>query len=132
MSNTVRDIETNWQQGDYFNKLSPDEYTLALWHFDNDYNDSGQYKLVGLSVGSVSFVDGIVSGDMLASPTPTPSCSLGPSGDLNCNGRIDVFDLTLLLGNFGSTSFPTGDLNNNGRVDIFDLTILLGNFGRSG
>ena len=68
------------------------------------------------------------------SPTlaPTPSCSLGPSGDLNCNGRIDVFDLTLLLGNFGSTSFPTGDLNGNGRVDVFDLTILLGNFGRSG
>ena len=70
--------------------------------------------------------------DFSSSPTPTPSCSLGPSGDLNCNGRIDVFDLTLLLGNFGSTSFPTGDLNGNGRVDVFDLTILLGNFGRSG
>jgi len=71
------------------------------------------------------------------SPTPTPvppsstpvHCT--PLGDLNCSGRVDIFDLTLLLGNFSSTSYTVGDLNNNGRVDIFDLTILLGNFGGS-
>ena len=63
-------------------------------------------------------------------PSPTPvHCT--PLGDLNCSGRVDIFDLTLLLGNFSSVSYITGDLNNNGRVDIFDLTILLGNFGGS-
>ena len=61
-------------------------------------------------------------------PSPTPvHCT--PLGDLNCSGRVDIFDLTILLGNFSSISYVTGDLNNNGRVDIFDLTILLGNFG---
>jgi len=45
---------------------------------------------------------------------------------------VDIFDLTLLLGNFSSASYVIGDLNNNGRVDIFDLTILLGNFGGAG
>ena len=68
------------------------------------------------------------SSALTPTPSPTPvHCT--PLGDLNCSGRVDIFDLTLLLGNFSSTSYMKGDLNNNGRVDIFDLTILLGNFG---
>jgi hypothetical protein len=64
-------------------------------------------------------------------PTHTPTPVLcEPLGNIDCNEKVNILDLSVLLSNFGSTSFITGDLNNNGKVDIFDLSILLSNFGR--
>ncbi len=65
-------------------------------------------------------------------PTPTPSsCPKGPLGDINCDGKIDIFDYNILVTNFGqSGSGIPGDLNNNGKVDIFDYNIIVTNFGK--
>jgi hypothetical protein len=52
-------------------------------------------------------------------------------GDLNGDGVVDVFDLLILLGQWGPCGAEecTGDLDGNGAVDVFDLLILLGNWG---
>ena len=52
-----------------------------------------------------------------------------PAGaDLNRDGRVNIFDLSILLRNWGKSG--TGDLNSDGRVNIFDLSVLLRNWGR--
>ncbi|MCL5410086.1 MAG: hypothetical protein M1607_04475, partial [Patescibacteria group bacterium] len=58
--------------------------------------------------------------------TSTSSSSTSP--DLNGSGRIDVFDLSILLRNWNHSG--QGDLNSDGKVDIFDLSILLRSWSR--
>lgn len=50
-------------------------------------------------------------------------------GDLNLNGVVDSFDVSILLGWWGIPNPQYGDLNNDGTVNAFDLGILLGRFG---
>lgn len=52
------------------------------------------------------------------------------SGDLNADGKVNIFDYNILVGNFGKTGTNIqGDIDNNGKVDIFDYNVLVGNFG---
>lgn len=50
-------------------------------------------------------------------------------GDLNNDGVVNVFDLSILLSQWGSTG--TADLNHDGTVNVFDLSILLSNWGQT-
>jgi len=54
--------------------------------------------------------------------------------DLDGNGSVDLLDLSILLGNFGTTSATRveGDLDGDGDVDIVDLSRLLNHFGLAG
>lgn len=67
--------------------------------------------------------------------TPTPSPSPTPLlGDLNDNGKVDIFDYNSFLGEFGKTAGPgfiPADIVVDGVVDIFDYNVLLSNFGKS-
>jgi hypothetical protein len=60
-----------------------------------------------------------------------PQCM---TGDADCDGKVDIFDLVLIAQNFGMTSGydERADLNDDGRVDIFDLVVVAQNFGKSG
>ena len=49
--------------------------------------------------------------------------SSGKSADLNGDGKVNIFDLSILLRNWGRSG--QGDLNGDGKVNIFDLSILL-------
>ncbi len=51
--------------------------------------------------------------------------------DLNNDGAVNTLDLTIFLGQFGTTRPPYtgGDLNGDGNVNTLDLTIFLGQFG---
>src|SRR5262249_1059378 len=62
-----------------------------------------------------------------ATPTPTSSPS-GNIGDLNNDGSVDIFDLSILLSGWG-TSKATDDLSHDGTVNIYDLSILLSHWG---
>lgn len=56
----------------------------------------------------------------------------GIAGDANGDGKVDILDLDILSGNFGTmggATVATGDFNGDGNVDILDLDILSGNFG---
>jgi len=48
-------------------------------------------------------------------------------GDANKDGKVDIFDLSILLTHW-QTVYPAADFNGNGTVDIFDLSILLTNW----
>ena len=47
--------------------------------------------------------------------------------DLNGDGRVNVTDLLILLGNWGGSGI--GDINEDGVVNVTDLLILLGEWG---
>ncbi len=52
-------------------------------------------------------------------------------GDVNSDGSVDVFDLSILASHFGQSgqTLSTGDLNGDGTVNVFDLSILATNWG---
>lgn len=59
--------------------------------------------------------------DNTLTPTPTPTPTLTPSckpGDLNCDGKVDIFDYNILVAKFGNP------------YTIFDYNNLVGNFGK--
>jgi hypothetical protein len=55
-------------------------------------------------------------------------------GDVDCNGKVDVFDLRTVAAYY-DTSAPTGspqekfDVKTEGTIDIFDLVVVATNFG---
>lgn len=54
-------------------------------------------------------------------------------GDLNCDGAVDLADLTALLAHFGSqanAAYADGDMDADADVDLADLTVLLARFGQ--
>lgn len=58
----------------------------------------------------------------------TTSASTPKTGDINNDGNVDIFDLSILLSNY-NTSTASCDLNTDNTVNIFDLSILLSNYG---
>ncbi|MBI3576604.1 hypothetical protein HY086_01020 [Candidatus Gottesmanbacteria bacterium] len=88
----------------------PDGYVRYAFH-DGKWIENGRYS---------------TSGDFISSSKRIP-------GDLDNNGKVDIFDYNLLVANFGKTGvvgFTPADIDKNGKVDIFDYNILVGNFGK--
>lgn len=57
-------------------------------------------------------------------------------GDLNGTGSVDIFDVAILISNYGKTdasgdwnSARIADINGDNKVNIFDVSILLSNYG---
>lgn len=61
----------------------------------------------------------------------SPSDTGCPIGDLNDDGAVNVFDLSILVSHWGSSSANQcqGDINQDGIVNVFDLSILLSHWG---
>jgi hypothetical protein len=83
-------------------------YAYKITAIDNANNESAQSTVLNISTA--------------ANPPPPPT----NNADLNHDGVVDIFDLSLLLANYGRTG--TGDIDNNGIVDIFDLSRLLSQY----
>jgi hypothetical protein len=84
-----------------------------------------------LNAGDTVWVDDVmVCEGSCTVPLPAASAS-GKVGDIDGNGKIDIFDYNLLLSNYGKPGASLqGDFDGNGKVDIFDYNILLTNFGK--
>lgn len=78
----------------------------------------------------VSVTKSIAVSVTLPTPTPTPFCQHKNKGDADCNNRINLSDLSVVLTLFGRDG-TNGDTNNDGRITLVDLSILLSNFGKS-
>jgi hypothetical protein len=91
-------------------------YTAGLTAFDAAGNES-----------SLAQASGPMSTAACATPTPPPPPAT-VTGDLNNDSHVNIFDLSIMLSNYGKTG--TGDLNNDGLINIFDLSILLSNYGQ--
>lgn len=61
--------------------------------------------------------------------TSSPISSFKKTPDLNKDGQVNIFDLSILLRKW-NTSTQDEDLNDDGQVNIFDLSILLRTFGK--
>jgi hypothetical protein len=63
-------------------------------------------------------------------PPPPPAVKVG---DVNSDNKVDLFDLSVLLSNYGKTKAQSSnaacDINNDNIIDIFDLSSLLSNYG---
>lgn len=73
----------------------------------------------------VTYGEGVITVEVLTIVATLP-------GDANGDGQVDILDLDILSGNFGTTVGATlaeGDFNGDGAVDILDLDILSSNFG---
>ena len=86
--------------------------------------NSGIFALPS-SAGNYSYtataLDG--SGNVSLISTPLVVSTFGPA-DVNQDGKVNIVDLSLLLGNWGKPGI--GDINNDGTVGVVDLSLLLG------
>lgn len=108
-----------WSQASSGTSLSSGTHTIVL---------AGNGE--GVRVDRILFTtDGctpIGNGDNCVA-TP-PNCPRKPQGDVSCDGVISIFDLSVILGSFGTTN-ATADVNGDNTVNIFDLSIVLTHFG---
>jgi hypothetical protein len=49
-------------------------------------------------------------------------------GDVDCDGKVDVFDLRTIAACYDQSTPTKYDLNNDGTIDIFDLVVVATNF----
>lgn len=104
----------------------------SAWPYAGSAPDIGAYE-IGTSYGPTLVATPTVpddAGSPAGSPVVSPAAIEIP-GDVDGNGKVDIFDYNALLSDFGKTQ--TGllsDLDKNGKVDIFDYNLLLTNFGR--
>jgi len=71
--------------------------------------------------------------DLTSAPLPTAvtySALRLLAGDLNGDNRVNIFDLAIIGGQYGSAGSLTGDVNGDGKVNIQDLSLASGNFGQ--
>lgn len=118
----------------YVQKQSFDQLKNYLpWSFENyGYKDifriQNMVALLNAPGGVSASATPVSSAIPTASPIATPS---GKPGDIDGNGKVDIFDYNVLLTNYGKTGQGLqGDLDKNGKVDIFDYNLLLTNYGK--
>ncbi|MBT9153301.1 MAG: Cellulosomal-scaffolding protein A [Firmicutes bacterium] len=103
----------------------------------------GNFSIGGLAAGTYTLrvaTPGFLAASrqiIVNSATPSPTANFVlVSGDLNGDGKIDIFDVVILSNAFGSALGQPhwdvrADLNLDGRVDILDVVAVTRNFGRS-
>jgi hypothetical protein len=131
---------TEAQQATYLT----DTYTVAktlpnvsrLYWYELDGTDTGTttqnyYGIVEATYGSsVLSITRLKPAYAALQQLTASSSSPGVTGDLNNDGHVNVFDLSIFLNHWQQTgSGLPEDLNNDGVINIFDLSLLLGHWG---
>lgn len=111
--------------GDWYFGLGTDATTLSI-----NSGDIIRVKASSLVSPSASVSSPPISGPV--SPSPVISPSPTKMGDIDGNGKVDIFDYNQLLTDFGkrNDSNTKADLDNDDDVDIFDYNLLLSNYGK--
>lgn len=79
-------------------------------------------KNLSVSMPSESFT--VLVENNPVTPTLTPACK---SGDINCDGLINIKDLVSVIVNYAKSGI--GDLNSDNKINGLDLGVLIGNWG---
>lgn len=62
----------------------------------------------------------------ISPPAPTPFCNT--INDLNCDGKINIEDINILLQSIGKSNKQREDLDRNGIINTIDLAIIVYNY----
>lgn len=111
-----------------------------------------QDNLFRIYSSSVAVFDYVIALPVAPTPTPTPvpvaqvstgsnsgSSSSGgtpvapttiKTGDANNDGKVDKYDFSLMMSNWGKTGINAGDFNIDGKVDKYDFALLMSNWGK--
>jgi hypothetical protein len=94
-------------------------------NWDSTAIPDGTYSLVAEASDAAGHItdSAPVSFNVKNTNPPPPAAS---SADLNQDGAVDIFDLSIMLSHYGHSGL--GDLDGNGVVDIFDLSKLLAQY----
>jgi len=103
---------------------------LIIPSTDNSYSDTGLTPNTSYSytVSSVNIYGGESkrSSPVSATTTPSPLSPEAQKVDVNNDGRIDTYDINILMINWGSTTANNiADFNNDGLVDIYDFNFIM-------
>ena len=101
----------------------PGRYRWEDWLIEPNPFDEG----IALVVPDDTFIDEVIVDTITTSMTRMP-------GDADGDGRVDDYDLSLLLCHWGRpyVDWSKGDFNGNGTVNDDDLSLLLANWTGSG
>ncbi len=59
-------------------------------------------------------------------------CSNNKKGDINCDGKVNIYDLSILMANWAKKfKDKRADLTKDGKVDFYDLSIIMANWTKS-
>jgi hypothetical protein len=144
-----------WNQNNHFtNNTYTGPWQFQGWAQNNSVNWAqwtGAVSSGDKCLGSGELSSGVCTGpfgqdagstyNASAAPSPTPTSSATPApsptptatpagkvGDLNNDGAVNIFDLSILLSKWGTTD-ATSDINKDGAVNVFDLSTLLSHWG---
>lgn len=79
-----------------------------------DYN--GEQRSAPFDIGAFEFVEA------------APTCST-KQGDVNNDNLVDIYDLSIMLSNYGKNVTGCVDLDGDGTINIYDLSTLLTRYG---
>jgi len=80
----------------------------------------------------LSFLEGDIDMIGIDMPVPLNVTIHLIRGDVDCNGKVDVFDLRTVAAYYDLSSPVKYDLTMDGTIDIFDLVVVATNFGYGG
>jgi T5SS/PEP-CTERM-associated repeat protein len=101
----------------------------AIRFWDNSISDWA--NITAATMGDDYTLAYLTGGDLAGYTLLTVGVVPEP-GDANLDGRVDVGDLGILAGNYGTLSGASwfmGDFNSDGAVNVGDLGVLAGNYG---
>jgi len=97
------------------------EFVPKIWSLS-----AGEHELIIRGRERDTLIDRI----SIVKTTQTPFCI---TGDINCDGTVNILDYQILSTNFGATNCGNqADIDGDCDVDIFDYNLLVGNFGKKG
>lgn len=79
-------------------------------------------------VGEFSFVEGTVPITGITLPMPLTVTVHLIRGDVDCNGKVDVWDIRCVAAYYDQATPVKYDLTMDGMIDIFDLVVVATNF----
>ncbi|MCX6724314.1 MAG: chitobiase/beta-hexosaminidase C-terminal domain-containing protein [Candidatus Staskawiczbacteria bacterium] len=69
---------------------------------------------------------GNTGGSSNSTPTPTPTIKVG---DANRDNKVDKYDFSLMMANWGATGANVCDFNGDNKVDKYDFALLMSKWG---
>lgn len=122
------------------NTIVPYSFNGTSWVAITPFTIDKTANTITFTISSGHTVYGVFGSVAQAVSTPSPSPSGGgggggdttppvtvfKKGDADKNGKVDIFDLNILMVNWGNNpANAAADLDGNGKVDIFDFNILM-------